>query len=235
MAEHPPPPDTSLSALDLLEIEKRRLECDKLRAEIAEVSVAWWQRPGYIGGIAPILIAVVGFLSVWSTGFFDTQRATLKSEVETLKVQETALQNRTEELSRANAEIQQRIDDAYITLKLASSEARYALGHLQGLGPRISDGDRTLVEASLTDVPPGVSALVRELLDRDQLAGTIVPITEQELKGLATSLDAIPASTWATELEPEIGPVPALRAPDGRFYSPVDRKFYDSEKDLPAR
>jgi hypothetical protein len=233
MAEHPSHPDSSSSALELLEIEKRRLECDKLRAEIAEVSVAWWQRPGYIGGIAPILIAVVGFLSVWSTGFFDTQRATLRSEVENLKVQETALQERAGELARANAEIQQRIDDAYIRLKLASSDARYALSHLQGLGLHISDGDRKRVEASLTDVPPGVSALVRDLLDRDQLAGEIVPITEEELKGLASSLDAIPASTWATELEPTIGRVPALRAPDGRIYNPADRKFYEKEEDLP--
>jgi len=127
------------------------------------------------------------------------------------------------------------IDDAYITLKLASADARYALSHLQGLGLHISDGDRKRVEASLTAVPPGVSDLVRDLLNRDQLAGEIVPITEQELKGLATSLDAIPASTWVTELEPSIGPRPALRAPDGRFYSPVDRKFYEKEEDLPAR
>ena len=106
--------------LERLEIEKVRLECDKLRAEIAEASVAWWRRPGYLASLVPILIAVVGFLSVWSTGFFDTQRATLKSEVEGLKTQEIALQNRAKELASANAEVQQRIDDAYLTLKLAS-------------------------------------------------------------------------------------------------------------------
>jgi len=29
--------------------------------------------------------------------------------------------------------------------------------------------------------------------------------------------------------------VAVLRAPDGRIYSPVDRKFYEREEDLPAR
>src|SRR5688572_29027034 len=134
--------------LDRLEIEKRRLECDKLRAEIAEVSVVWWQRPGYLGSVGPIVIAVVGFLSVWSTGFFDTQRATLKSEVAGLKTEEAALKARAAELNRANAEIQRRIDDAYIKLKVVTNDARYALGHLRGLGPRISPDGRKRVEVS---------------------------------------------------------------------------------------
>ena len=234
MGEQPSQPETAASVLDLLEVEKRRLECDKLRAEIAEVSVAWWKRPGYIGGFAPILIAVVGFLSVWSTGFFDAQRATLKSEVESLQLQEVSLQNRARELAQANAEIQQRIDDAYVTLKVATGEARYALGHLQGSGARISNPERQRIEDALGSLPSGVSKSIREVLGRDQLAATIVAITDEELKQLRTSLHAIPASEWAVALEP-LGAFPGLRAPDGRFYSPVDRKYHDKEEDLPAR
>lgn len=215
--------------LDLLELEKRRVEIDKLRAEIAEVSLAWWKRPGYLGSLGPILIAVVGFLSVWATGFFDTQRATLKSEVENL-------QNRAAELGRANAEVQQRIDDAYITLKLANADARYALGHL-GSRPPMSDADREAIEAAVKGAPSGVSKLARDLVAKDKLADTIVLITEQELVKVEKSLEAIPASKWAAELKP-LGPsvrIPALLAPDGRIYNPADRKFYASEADLPAR
>jgi hypothetical protein len=185
--------------LERLEIEKVRLECDKLRAEIAEASVAWWRQPGYLASIVPILIAVVGFLSVWSTGFFDTQRATLKSEIEGLKTQEIALQNRATELASANAEVQQRIDEAYLRLKLSHADASYALSHLRGIP------------------------------QKDELVATIVTITEQELKKLDTSLGAIPASTWAAELTPFEPDLQALRAPDGRIYNLADRKFYAAE------
>jgi hypothetical protein len=33
--------------LDELEREKGRLECEKLRAEIAQLNFAWWKRPAY--------------------------------------------------------------------------------------------------------------------------------------------------------------------------------------------
>jgi hypothetical protein len=220
--------------LDRLEIEKRRLECDKLRAEIAEVSVVWWQRPGYLGSVGPIVIAIVGFLSVWSTGFFDTQRATLKSEVAGLKTEEAALKARAAELNRANAEMQGRIDDAYIKLRVVTNDAQYALGHLRGLGPRISPDGRKRVEVSLNGMSPDTSKLIRDLLDRDQLAEHIVPITEKELKRLRASLQDVPASKWAVDLEPQIGQVPSLRAPDGRVYNPADRKFYANQDDLAA-
>lgn len=186
-------------SLEQLEIEKRRLECDKLRAEIAEASIAWWKRPGYLGGLAPVLIAVVGFFSVWSTGFFDTQRATLKTEVEGLKAQQA-------ELQKANAEAQRRIDDAYISLKMASADTAYAVSHFQSL-------------------PVG----------DDPLGKAIVEASEDGLKQLTISLEGIPASKWAAELQPIIGPRPGLRAPDGRLYSPVDRKYYVKEEDLPGR
>ncbi len=184
--------------LELLELEKRRLECDKLRAEIADVSLSWWKRPVYLGSLGPVLIAVVGFLSVWSTGFFDAKRAELRSEID-------GLQNRATELARANAEVQQRIDEAYLRLKLASASASYALGHLKGIP------------------------------QTNELVATIVPITEQELKKLTSSLEAIPASPWATELQPFFPDVQALRAPDGRIYNLEDRKYYASEAAFEAR
>jgi hypothetical protein len=111
------------------------------------------------------------------------------------------LQNRAQDLASANAEVQQRIDDAYLRLKLASADASYALSHLRGIP------------------------------QSNELVATIVPITEQELKQLATSLEAIPASKWAAELKPFFPDVQALRAPDGRIYNLADRTFYASETD----
>jgi hypothetical protein len=220
------------SELALLDIEKRRLECEKLRAEIAETSLTWWKRAGYIGSATPILIALVGLLSAWATGFFDAQRATLKSEIESLKQQEEKLQNRNSELVSANAGIQDKIDKAYISLKLASADAVYALGHMRGMGPSISDGDRKKIEAIFEKIPVDVSELVRTLLAKNELAEIIVPITEKELEGFSERLQAIPASEWVIELQPIGGPIPALRAPDGRIYNPADGKFYDKLENL---
>lgn len=232
MVEQPLDNSTSSPEASSLDIEKRRLECEKLRAEIAEVSLVWWKRSGYIGSMAPILIAVIGFLSVWSTGFFDTQRAELKGEIENLKLQEEALQNSNKELIRTNIEIQEKIDHAYITLKLASAEATYALGHIRGIGYSMSDQDRNRIEAALKDVSADVSGLVIGLLEKNSLIELIVPTTEDELQALNNKLQTFPASKWAVELQPMIGPVPALLAPDGRIYNPADRKFYDKLEDI---
>lgn len=232
MAEQLSKHEVLSSEIAILEVEKRRLECEKLRAEIAETSLSWWKRAGYIGSATPILIALVGLLSAWATGFFDAQRATLKSEIESLKQQEKKLQNRNNELASANAGIQEKIDRAYISLKLASADASYALGHMRGMGPSISDDDRKKIETTFETIPVDVSELVRRLIAKNELAEIIVPITEKELEGFSNRLRAIPASEWAVELQPIGGPVPALRASDGRIYNPADGKFYDKLEDL---
>ena len=79
--------DLEMSNLEMSDLEIRRaeLECEKLQAEIAEKRLAWWKRPAYLGGAAPVVIALAGLLSAWAAGFFETQRANLAREVATLE------------------------------------------------------------------------------------------------------------------------------------------------------
>jgi hypothetical protein len=224
--------NASSSEANALDLEKRRLECEKLRAEISQVELAWWKRPGYIGSIAPILIALVGFLSVWSTGFFETQRAELRSEIEKLETEQKDLSNNNQKLVQASAEIQNQIDQAYISIKMAIAESSYALSHMRAAGPALTDTDHGRIEMILEEMPADVSELVQQLLSKEKLTQVIVPITEKELQGLDKMLEFIPASEWAAELQPMIGPIPLLSTPDGRIYNPADGNFYEKFEDI---
>lgn len=217
-----------------LDLEKRRLECEKIRAEISQIELAWWKRPGYIGGIAPIFIALVGFLSVWSTGFFETQRAELRSEIEKLDTEQKGLSDYNQKLVQSSTEIQKQIDQAYLSIKMAIEDSSYALAHMRGTGPALTDADHKQVEMVLKEMPAEVSELVQRLLSKERFTEVIIPITEKELQELDKTLQIIPASEWATELQPMLAtvPVPVLRAPDGRIYNLADGKFYEKLEDI---
>ncbi len=141
-----------------LELERRRLECEKLRAEIVQVSLPWWKRAGYIGSMLPIVISVVGFSSAWMTGYFDTERGLLKSQIESLG-------RKRDELMKANEETQRQIDNAYLRLKLGSAEAEYALGHIRGFPP-LTEGAKANLEAATTTLPPEQANAFRQILER---------------------------------------------------------------------
>src|SRR5262245_43843728 len=90
----------ALSEADRLDLERRRLECEKLRVEIAQASAPWWTRAGYVGSLVPIVIAIVGFGTGLATGFFDTERQQLKTEIEGLKATRQELQVASESLQK---------------------------------------------------------------------------------------------------------------------------------------
>jgi hypothetical protein len=218
-----------------LELEKRHLENEKLRAELRHESLAWWKRPGYIGGLTPVVLAVIGFASAWGTGFFDRQRANLKSEVENLQSQKEILEAHNQQLTRSNADIQATIDEAYLSLKLAVANAIYAFGHLGATGPSLSAAERQSVESARAVLPAEAAELVQRLLDADGTAAAIIPITKEELQALNQTLEDIPASAWARELQPEIGPVPMLRRPDGKVYDPARKSFHSTWEEFETR
>ena len=121
-----------LPELQRLELQKHELECEKLRLEIERMDFAWWKRPGYIGSLVPIVIALAGLISAWATGYFNTEREILNNEIKTLTLTR-------DDLEEAKDEIQQHIDNVYVQLKFISFEASYAIGHLSILpGRRIA-------------------------------------------------------------------------------------------------
>jgi hypothetical protein len=223
MADEAAPADSRL--IDL-EIEKRRLECEKLRAEIAEVGQPLWKRAGYIASLSPILLAAVAFFSAWVTGYFDRQRQDLATEVEALEV-------KRDELAARNAAIQEAIDDVYLRLKVVSGEAAYALSHLRGL----DDGRDRVAElrALLQGDSNQVAQFVKEMSQRERFIDEIVLITEEELRKMRTGLEEVPASGWARELLYQPGPEgEVLTAPDGRRYHLREKRFLDPSGQEPG-
>ena len=214
----------SIPESEKLDLEKRRLECEKLRAEIGQVTLAWWKRPGYIGGLAPIILALVGFSSAWIGGYFETQRTNLANEIKFLGLER-------DRSNGTNEEIQRRIDDAYLRLKNASGEATYAIGHIRGLGPPPKDA-RAMIEAALDKVPSDVAEALVDIFHRYDFTDEIVEITENELNGLNDTLKGIPASEWAIKLRyhPMAASENSLIAPDGRYYHLDDRRYYNLEE-----
>jgi hypothetical protein len=218
--------ETNMTESERLDLEKRRLECEKLRAEIAQVAYPWWKRAGYIGSLVPIVIALVGFFSAFASGYFDTERKNLKTEIDGLTL-------KRDQLAAANDEIQKKIDDSYLKLKIASSEARYALGHIRDMPIRKEMA--ASIESALGAMPPKTAEPVREALNLYGLANDIAKITGKELEDLEKNLQAIPASKWVTELKPTLRGMylpdkALLEAPDGRFYDPYEHRYYSKDE-----
>jgi hypothetical protein len=217
--------DHAIPEAERLDLERRRLECEKLRVEIAQASAPWWTRAGYIGSLVPIAIAIAGFATGIATGFFDTERTTLKAEIETLTL-------RRDQLEAASESLQKKIDDGYIRLTSASAEARYAISHITSFASQF-DQIEPKVTAALESLSGEQEHAVRELLEFARLSKDIAEITEQELGFVSNSLKDIPASSWATELRPTIrGQYIAdrvlMEAPDGRLYDPADGRYYQA-------
>ncbi|HET6161188.1 MAG TPA: hypothetical protein VFE34_22800 [Dongiaceae bacterium] len=215
--------DQVIPEAERLDLERRRLECEKLRVEIAQVSAPWWTRAGYIGSLVPIVIAIVGFGSGLATGFFDTERTALKNEIATLTI-------KRDQLQAASEGLQKKIDDGYLSLISASAEARYAISHITSLASQ-HDEIEPKVTSALEKLSGDEERAVSQLLSFSRLSGEIAKITEEELDLVRKSLKEIPASTWVTELRPTIRGqyIPdrvLMEAPDGRLYDPTDGRYY---------
>ena len=58
----------------------------KLELEIEGLKKAWYKKPKYIAALSPIIIALLSFLAVWLSGYFDTQKEKLNKEISELEV-----------------------------------------------------------------------------------------------------------------------------------------------------
>ncbi len=218
--------------VESLEIRKLLLECEKLQQELSHNALAWWKRPAYLVGIAPIIIALIGFLSAWATGYFDNQRAKLENEIEDLMAEQSSLISTNRQLDQSRMDIesaiaktQSDIDQVYINLRLASSEASYALGHMRAVN--LTDEELKRVRLVSDSVTPQDARIIDKLREFYINSAIIVPITEQELRAADELIQDMPASPGIKELE-TIGPsIKALRSPEGKYYSPADGQFYD--------
>jgi hypothetical protein len=215
-----------------LDLERRRLECEKLRVEIAQAAAPWWTRAGYIGSLVPIVITLVGFFSALAAGFFDTERQRLNTEIDGLALRRDQLLASNQEIQGRIEGIQSRIDKAYITLRVASSDVEYAIGLVEEIG---ADPSREELAPKVTSIlrrlPADEADVLGEVLISYDFSMEMVEVARDGLKNLSESLQAIPASKWATELEPTltgyyISGRAVLLAPDGTLYDLESARYY---------
>ena len=238
--------DNHAAEISALSLKKAALECQKLEAEIVQVKLKWWKRPGYIGGLVPIVLAIVGFLSATSVGYFDSRRQLLELSVQTLQFEKddlventVALQEEQKTLTATNRALklkitqnQDKIDQSYIELKFAGHDLGYAASHLSLCTNEISDKDMSLLPNTRGAFSRESSKTVDQLKACYETVRIILPIIQTSNDFYQNKLSQLPASKWATDLTPEIGPLSILRSPDGRIYHPATSKFYANEKEL---
>lgn len=129
---------------DDLDLEIRRLERKKLRAEIAQLALPWWKRAGFIGSLTPIIVALIALFAAFAAGYFDDERQRLKNDI-------VGLENKKDDLQR-------KIDGAYLRLRIASNEAEYTLINIRQGTERNEDTELLLdlvgdVETELRKLP----------------------------------------------------------------------------------
>lgn len=225
-----------------LELDQKRLSVEKLRAEVVQAQLAWWKRPAYLGGLAPILLALVGVATAWANGYFDTQRTQLANEI-------AALEDERDALNTKIAQAQQAIDYGYLQAKLAAFDADYAIGHFEAFSQQADamKGPLSLQLIDLPEVPDslGLPALMRGaeaaalkvlkeqrdalqeknaffqdlqgLLEQQQMVGEV---TKDAMTNVLAQLEQIEATPWvkALETDPMLSAAQRFRDPDGRIF-----------------
>ncbi len=218
--------DAELANLD---VERKRLELEKLRAEIAESSLAWWKRPGYLGGLTPIVLAMVGVGTAWITGYFDTHRQELATEILSLEQEKTSLAQSVEQTQMA-------IDLGYLQARLAAEDADYALGHFNAFSEEFSGAANKILQYE-DSLPDDLSAALNQMLDVSAERFNIVRITETSIDELLGRLELIDASPWAKELttDPMMSSQGLLVAPDGQVFDVKKARFLTTEETAALR
>ena len=90
--------------------QKARLECEKLRAEIDAIRRPFFQTAGFYTAITPIILAILGLMFSWWSGWFDVQRTRVNNE-------KLLVQTETERLQkdRANLDVQTREQQSHLS------------------------------------------------------------------------------------------------------------------------
>jgi hypothetical protein len=70
---------------------REELELRKLELEIRDLGRSPWLRPAYIAALLPAILATIGFLTAWMSGYFSDERAKLKRETVQLQSEREAI------------------------------------------------------------------------------------------------------------------------------------------------
>jgi DNA repair exonuclease SbcCD ATPase subunit len=210
-------------ASDQLEIELRRLERDKRIEEIRQLKArgrAQWITPAALAAMVPLLAGlglwVVGELKQYNEGYralqevdrlaaekdaLQAQKNNLNIEVSTLLDLKRHYAEQANELQAKFEERQQQLDATYARARFAAAEAGYALGHIEGLGPAPDAAALAALRQQRDKVPPEVAETLDQILERHGLAVEMIGISERILAAFGDTLELVPVSGWAAELE----------------------------------
>src|ERR1039457_1804581 len=102
MSEDPKSPPEPLNYAD----EKARLECEKLKAEIKSIRNPIFRTPSFYSAIAPVVLAIVGLIFTWSSGWFDVQRTRINNEKTLLEAENNKLSVQKEALTTETSRLE---------------------------------------------------------------------------------------------------------------------------------
>ena len=212
--------------------EKKRLECEKLKAEIAQASLAWWKRPGYMGSLVPIVLAVAGIFSGWVTGFFDQQRENLENRIAILQSQKEDLdkdvaeaEEKRDEAIAEEKKARRAIDEMYLQMKLRSFSSSYALG-MATWDPNAKNDLQAIKDDSDKVQDPELRNRMSKLVQDYEIAWDMIVFAKESLREIESFLEEVPASDRAKKLQPT--PDDKLIDANGKVYTPDQiGKFLD--------
>jgi hypothetical protein len=116
-----------------LEVERKRLECVRLEAEIAGLKRSLFQTPGFYSAIAPVVLAALGIVFTWSSGWFDVQRTRISNEKLVLEAQTEKLRRERLELDQQASAIGAQVRQLDQELLLARDRERSMTNRIAGL------------------------------------------------------------------------------------------------------
>jgi DNA repair exonuclease SbcCD ATPase subunit len=97
--------------------QRKELECEKLRAEIATIRRPFYKTSSFYVAIAPVMLALIGFGFTYGSGWFDVQRTRVNNEKLVVQAETDRLQG-----ERENLETQTRLQQEHLTA--AATELR---------------------------------------------------------------------------------------------------------------
>jgi hypothetical protein len=214
----------SEQSLSNVEAEIKQLEREKLAEEIRQLKASGkrqWITPAALTGLIPILaglgIWLANEMKQYNEGFqalgqrdalqvekaeLQTEKDSLNQEIETLLALKNDYVEQARELRARVVERQKQLDESYLRARFASEEARYALSHVEGMGPRLERGDLDRLKAGLGDSSAGTAAELGRVFELYALSSDMIEVTQETLGAFSKALDQVPVSEWARELQP---------------------------------
>jgi hypothetical protein len=163
------------------------------------------------------------------------QKDSLNLEVGTLLDLKRHYAEQVQDLQARFEQRQQQLDATYARARFASAEARYALSHIEGLGPGPDTAALDAPRPALETLDPNAAGTIQQLIDRYLLAIDMIAVSEEVLETLDDTLDLVPASDWAAALEytPSGSIVPGrnIMIVGGARGARTDERYYDVDEE----